>query len=155
MKQPKDSLAKSQRERGVASSAVLGVRVLILITRFIHKLRNLGYMFAFLTYDLLIIGIAFFMRRPRLRKLILKLASKKSNTRQLQSDGANLNLAIEQWVNTVDQLYYVTHSGWLDGRFSKTPNGQKLRHPEPNVSNNQKPHSQIRSANEGLPPALC
>jgi hypothetical protein len=37
----------------------------------------------------------------------------------------------------------------------KWPNDQKLRHPESNVSNNQKTHSQNRRANEGLPPALC
>ena len=36
-----------------------------------------------------------------------------------------------------------------------TPNVQKLRRPEPAAQNNQKAHSQIRSANEGLPPALC
>jgi hypothetical protein len=40
-------------------------------------------------------------------------------------------------------------------RANAMPNDQKLRHPEPNVPNNQKAHSQIRSANEGLPPALC
>jgi hypothetical protein len=37
----------------------------------------------------------------------------------------------------------------------KSPNGQKLRHPESNVSNNPTTHPQIGSANEGLPPALC
>jgi hypothetical protein len=35
------------------------------------------------------------------------------------------------------------------------PNGQKLRHPESVTHANQKTHSQNRSANEGLPPALC
>ena len=48
--------------------------------------------------------------------------------------------------------------GWGDHQLPKRafrPNGQKLRRPEPNVRNNQNAHSQIRSANEGLPPALC
>jgi hypothetical protein len=38
---------------------------------------------------------------------------------------------------------------------TSTPNGQKLRHPEPTAQNNQRTHSQNRSANGGLPPALC
>jgi hypothetical protein len=42
-----------------------------------------------------------------------------------------------------------------DIKSVKQPNGQKLRRPEPNVLNNPKAHSQIGSANEGLPPALC
>ena len=35
----------------------------------------------------------------------------------------------------------------------KSPNEQKLRRPEPNVSNNPKARTQIRDANEGLAPA--
>jgi len=43
----------------------------------------------------------------------------------------------------------------LYGDVSCTPNGQKLSQPEPTAQNNQKAHSQIGSANEGLAPALC
>jgi hypothetical protein len=39
--------------------------------------------------------------------------------------------------------------------ITNPPNDQKLRRPEARTPNTQRTHSQNRSANEGLPPALC
>jgi hypothetical protein len=60
-------------------------------------------------------------------------------------------------VNFHDTVFYISLPVKLcfQMTYAQMPNGQKLRRPEPNVSNNQNAHSQIRSANEGLPPALC
>ena len=43
----------------------------------------------------------------------------------------------------------------FEAKEQKPPNDQKLSRPEPAALVNQKPHSPIRDANEGLAPALC
>lgn len=98
---------------------------LLAYTLLVNKLSKLCYQITFIAYDLAIVSIAFFLRRPRLRKLMLKLFRKKLHLSQAQLDCDDVNAAVEEWINTVDQLYYVTHVGWGDGRWGKTPVAQR------------------------------
>ena len=83
-----------------------------------------------------------------LKNLLLRLLG-NSNPRP------SSELPVKTMIELIEEARQKIQQCELETPCAMTPNGQKLRRPEPNVSNNPKTHSQIGSANEGLPPALC